>query len=382
MSLYKENREELQKRQDGLENAVMMMAVEGITIPEELASELKQVQGLLSEFAEPAPFVRTWTSWLGHTVEGFRLSERMSSGSHSHLFRAVHETTGEECAIKLASTDAAITVDSSNYFCKQAVSFHMELCQYLSISANTALNLECQRLEKDTTGFFVKVLSSGITNNCFYYRMPLLQGQSLKELISLPDMPFLQYLIELFDRLCSMLDHLSSAGSVNYHGNLQADSIFVSKTDIVLLSPGSFDVSDSSYPDTTFMLSTPAYYPFFDKSDLFALGLIFWEAVCKRHPLAVLDLPERPNLFAAELRQMLEYRKSLNHAPLWQFLKLILPRDIRSDISDEAELIMVKALRLSFQSDGCITADPGFINSSEFAQALNSFGKRGILRHT
>jgi serine/threonine protein kinase len=380
MSLHNENREELQTRKEGLEYTAMMMAVEGFPIPEDLANELMQVQAQLSELGDAAAPLRTWTSWLGHTVEGFNLRERISHGTYSHLFRAVHEKTGEECAIKLATTNAPVSINTSSYFSKQAISFQMELCQPLALSPNTVLDLECQRLKNDSSGYFVKVLSSGFTDDCFYYRMPFLVGQSLKELMALPDMPLLEYIIEIFRRLCTVLESLSSAAS-GYHGNLQADSIFVSKTDVVLLSPGCFDVSDASYSGAPFMVTTPAYYPFFDKNDLFALALTFWELVCKQHPLSVANLLERPQLFASDLREMLDYRKSLNHDPLWQFLKLRLPRDIRNDLSDETELFMMKAIKLAFQSDGCVTGDPGFANPAEFSLAMEKLAKHGLLRH-
>jgi serine/threonine protein kinase len=375
----KENWRELQKRKEGLEYAAMMMAAEGLPVPDDLSEELMQVQAELSKIPDLKPPVKAWTSWLGHTVEGFSLRERISSGSYSHIFRGVHEKSGDQCALKIALTDAPVFIDSADYFCKQTLCFQTEICRSLEISPNTVLELECRRLASDTSGHFVKVLSSGTTAECFYYRMPLLSGQSLKELLSLPDTPGLQFIIETFKRLAAVLDRVSAGGG-QYHGNLQPDSIFIGKTDVVLLSPGCFDASVPELPDTPLVITTPAYYPFLEKNDLFALGITFWESVCKRHPLAVADLPERPELFAPELKQMLEYRKSLNHAPLWHFLKMATPGSIRADLSSEAEILLIKAVKLAFDSDGFITGDPGFKTPAELAEAIAGLGERGILR--
>lgn len=369
MSLPGENREELQKKLDGLESTIMIMAVQGLAVPDELANELAQVRIALDELGGEIQS-RRWTSWLGQSIEGFTLVERLSHGTFSHLFRAQNDTTKEECAIKIACSDDAVGADAGDFFAKQAVSMKLEICQSLKLSANTALSLEAQRLQTDSCGAFVKVLSEGTVDKCFYYRMPLLQGQSLKELMELADTQYLPYSIDVFKRLCSILERLASS-STRYHGNLQPDSIFVSKTDIVLLSPGTFD---------PYIVSTPAYYPFFEPDDIFALGATFWETICKTHPLALKDKPERTQLFSPDLKEMLEYRKSLNHEPLWHFLRVVLPRDLRNDLSDNAETTMLKALKLGFESNGYLTGAPGFKTAGEFSQALDILMAQGLLR--
>ncbi len=377
MSANEESIENLQKRKDNLEYTAMMMAAEGLGIPDDLAANLQEATTELEKRGGPLP-IKRWTAWLGQTIEGFTLQQQLSTGTYSNIFKGVNEKTGETAAFKIAKTDIAISAEPNNSFCKQAIAFSNEMVYHLPMSPNMVLEEESKRLQNDKSGNFVKVLSTGIIDKCFYYRMPLLEGQSLKELMQLTDTPFIQIALDVFTKLCDLIDRL--AEQETYHGNLQPDSIFFTKTDLVLLSPGSFAVTDQRSPSTPFLLSTPAYYPFYEANDRFALGCTFWEVICKRHPLDSRDAEERSYLFTDELKQMLEYRKSFNHDPLWQILKVIPPRSLRNDITDEAERIMMKAVKLAFQKDGLIGADEGYKRAAEFSVALNELSQHGVLR--
>lgn len=366
-------RDELQKRYDGLESTAMMMAAQGIQIPPDVAAEISQVRTQLDQLGGHVE-IKPWTEWLGYTLEGFSIKERLSSGTYCNVFRAVNETTQENCVFKIAKSERAIQ-PANDYFVKQAISFDDEICAPVNISANEAIQQEHQRLQMDMSGHFVPVVSSGLSNNCFYYRMPLLEGQTLRDLIPLTDMPFLQYAIEIFDRLCKILDRLTKQ---HYHGNLQPDNIFITKTDIVLLSPGAYNLNSIDVP--SYMICTPAYYPFFEANDLFSLGCIFWESVLKVQPLAVNNAPEKREQFAQDMLEMLDYRKSFNHQPLAQFLKLRTPKSLRNDISDKTELFLLKVLKLAYNSNGLLTGVPGFKNPSEFAAELQALARQGLLR--
>lgn len=375
--------DELRKRKAGLEHAAIMMASEGVAVPPELSDELAQLVKSLAELSETSIAQKTWTSFLGEEIEGYVLNERISSGTYAHVFKAVHETTGETCAIKISRTNVPITVNPDDYFSKQAIRFHLELCQYVDVSPNEALNHECERLLNDRTGHFVEVLSSGLHKDLFYYRMPFLDGSSLKAFGELwQDFNhFSDVNIEVFQKLCSVLDDFFLSTPAQYHGNLRPDSVFITKTRIVLLSPGTFEIPDlSNNEQPKFMITTPAYYPFFEPNDLFALGVSLWENLCREHPFDAAARQERINLFAPELREMLEYRKALSHSPLWQTLKLRLPRDARNELSSEAETTLLKALKLEMNSDGLLTAAQGFASALEFSQSLEQLIQRGWVR--
>lgn len=380
MSNHKANLEELERQREGLENAVMMMSVEGIPVPDDLLAELRQVRAKLNELsAAGRTNIKRWTSWLGESIEGFTLKQLLSSGRYSHTFFSLNETSGEEAVFKVARSDITERETPADAFSRCAISFHLEMANTISLSSNQVLQHECAKLKSDGSGYFVPVVSEGLTtDNFFYFRMPFLKGQSLLELMQLTDMPFLQIAQDVFARLAVLLSRIRALGL--YHGNLRPDSIFISKTDIILLSPGSFDLRDANLSDYSFMITSPAYYPFYEPNDLFALSCCFWEAVIKKHPLALAEMPERSDLFSRELREMLDYRKSLNHYPLWHFLKLLLPRELRPDLSAKAEEFMLKGLKLAFDSQGFLTASPGFSGADEFGMALTELYKQGILR--
>lgn len=377
--------DELRKRKAGLENAALMMAAEGVAVPPELSDELSQLVKSLAELSETSTVQKTWTSFLGEEIEGFVLREKISSGTYSHLFRAVHERTGEICAIKIARTHEPIVANPDDYFSKQAIRFHLELCQYVDVSPNEVLKHESERLQADKTGHFVKMLSSGLHQDLFYYRMPFLEAVSLKSIEDQwtsfhPDressMP-----LEMIRKTCSVLDDFFMSTPRQYHGNLRPDSIVFTKSEFVLLSPGIFEMQDpSDTQQLSFMITTPAYYPFFEPNDLFALGATLWESLCKVHPLDVANLPEREGFIADEFREMLEYRRSLNHTPLWQILKMRLPRDINNSLTTHTEALLLKALKLDVNSDGLLTGSPGYESPAELIEALNQLEKTGWRR--
>ena len=374
MGAGKETRQQLQLRKEGLEQAAMMMAAEGLAIPAEMSAELQQVQIELSSAGGAVESPRSWTSWLGKTVDGCLLSERLSSGPFSHLFRAVSEANGEQFAVKVAASEKLLSQNTDDCFCKQAFSCSMEIVRHPDISPNTVIESECKKLRSDDSGCFVKVLSSGYFEECCYYRMPLLEGQSLKELMQLTDMPFLDCGIDILRRLCTMLERIAESNN-RYHGNLQPDNIFVTKTDIVLLSPGSFNVDE-----TPLIISTPGYYPFFEPNDLVAAACVFWEVICKRHPLAVSGLSPRQTLFSDDMKDAIAYHFSLVHEPLCQLMKLKLPRELRDDLSAEAETVMMKAFKLAFDRQGLITGDHGFAYFAELEAALKHLSESGLLK--
>lgn len=372
-------RAELHKQKAGLESTIMTMTSEGIAVPSDIADSLIHVQTRLQELGGAAN-VKSWTAWLGQTIEDFTLTDCLSRGSYSNIFRARNYSTGKECAFKVSYTDDKLPISSKEYFSKQALSFNDEIVQQVEITANEALQLGAEKLQSDTTGAFVKVLSEGMCDKYFYYKMPLLQGQSLKELAVLTDAVLTQLLPEIFSRLAELLGRVS-ASELRYHGNLQPDNILITRTDAVLLSPGVFD-AHSAIVEQKFQLSTPAYYPFYEANDVFALGCILWEMICKKHPLYLNDNEERLHLFAHDMRQMLEYRKALNHEPLCNFSRMKTPSEIRPNLSDSAEIFLMKAIKLRFDHEGYITADPGFKTALEMAEALEKVSKLGLLRHS
>lgn len=150
--------DELRKRKAGLENAALMMAAEGVAVPPELSDELSQLVKSLAELSETSTVQKTWTSFLGEEIEGFVLREKISSGTYSHLFRAVHERTGEICAIKIARTHEPIVANPDDYFSKQAIRFHLELCQYVDVSPN-----ECSSMKVSAC----KLTRQDISSRCY-----------------------------------------------------------------------------------------------------------------------------------------------------------------------------------------------------------------------
>ena len=374
MSSSKE-RAELQKKLDGLESTIMSMAAHGLGVPDDLAEELAQVRSQLSEMGGTQQ-AKAWTSWLGTKIEEFVLVERLSSGTYCHVFRARNEGSGEECAFKIAATPAPISLDERNYLVKQIIRSKGAKLEFLEFSPNDALEMEYQRLESDSSGVFVKVHSSGRTpDKHFYYRMPLLVGQSLKDLLALQNDALMKTGFEILQKLAGVIEALSESDSA-YHGNLQPDNIFISKTDLVLLSPGVFHTGSSN----NMLFTTPAYYPFFEPNDLIAIGFVLWELVCKQHPMAPSEHPERPQIFAELIRGLLAQAKKEDAGPLYELLKFVAPRDLRKDLSNEAEVLLMKAIRIGTDPDGFLTITNGFDSAAEFAEALNRADKQGMFR--
>lgn len=364
---------ELQKRRDGLESTMMSMAAHGLGIPDDLAEELAKVQSRLSELGAPVE-IKPWTSWLGSKIEGFSLLERLSSGNNSHVFRAKNQESGEQCAIKLASTNAVVS--GGTHFAKQMIRTTEEGPESIEFSPNKALELECQRLQSDTSGVFVKVLSSGYTSeNNFYFRMPLLVGQSLQDLLALEDSVLLASGLEILGKLASVLQEFSDSGN-KYHGNLQPDNIFISKTDLVLLSPGCFNFGEAN--DTQF--TTSAYYPNLLPDDALALGFVLWQLICKQHPLAPSERQERPQIFSEATRQTLLQAKAQNAAALSELLKFVAPRDLRHDLNNDAETLLMKAINIKTDQQGYLTISDGFNSAREFSEALKAAANKGLLR--
>lgn len=369
-----QSKEELEKKRAGLETAAMQMAIQGLAIPSEIETELQQITNQLSGLeSSTAPSTDAWRDWLGKSIEGYQISERISSGSYSHLFRA--SKGDSQCAIKISKSPKPISINRENHFVKRAFQISGEITTAAEISGNSALKAEFEKLQLSLNQNFIPTFACGETEGHFYYCMPYLEGQSLLDLMSAPEGLLFSFGTEVLAQLADLVDSFAPG---QYHGNITPDSIFITKNDIVLLSPGNFSATTSS--GSTVALTTPSYYPFMEPNDIFSIGCCLWQVLLKQHPLSSGGALESPDRFAQDLREMLNYRKALNHAPLWHFLKLTPPNELRSDLNSETIRVLMRALKLEYDHDGYITASAGYKSGKSLAVDLEHLSKNEIAK--
>jgi len=139
-------------------------------------------------------------------------------------------------------------------------------------------------------------------------------------------------------------------------------------------------------------VTTPAYYPTLEGDDLLALGIMFWEAAMRQHPLYPVgrmldDVPYQWEEGGDETRaephvgsDLLAWVRSFEHVGkyyLTPILDVLPPRLYKSDVAPPLENALLAGLRLKADGD-VIEKSCGFASFAEFAGALKALESDGI----
>lgn len=317
------------------------------------------------------------TSWIGKRLEGHSIEAQIGEGAFSWVYRSSREDTAEERAIKVAKPAELVGTPGGDWpYQTKALAFITGGTTTVHPDASQLLGIQTTKLKDCTDPALVSIHSAGFADETYYCQMELLEGKTLRELMSQGPVavPMLLQLVEAVERLCKDTDF-------QYHGDLKPDNIMVTAEGIKLIDPGHFGPLDCKEGNLArCLITTPAYYPLLSPDDLFALGIILWEVACKKHPLGGSDVPtmvDRKN-FGDALVRWVRSKELVGQYFLTPILEAGRPSQRRADLNPALEPLLLKAMRLKLTPDGKLDRDKGFESFSDMASALHDLLTSGV----
>lgn len=310
------------------------------------------------------------------TIDQYELKSPINESAYAVIFRAADTTaSGAEKVVKIAKP-AWETPAGTSSLQTQAFNLTSAGAWALEVPPNVVLEHQITQLTAMQSLLPSSIESHGVVPQAdtAYYSMPFHDGLTLRELVE-PSTPSLLniYVPDVFKRLANLMDSLSES-RVPPHGNLTPEHVMMTKGGLHLLSPGFFTpVSESQKGERT-IVTTPAYYPFYEPDDKLAFGIMLFEALCKVHPFAGSDDKSLEKRFNKDFRSIigLKMNASPGFSHLQGLLRFRTPRELKPDLPQSIEDVLIKLLRLGFNDKGEIVPGRGFENWRQIRAAIVS----------
>lgn len=264
---------------------------------------------------------------IGTTLGGYRIIEQIGMGGMATVYKAYQPSMERYVALKVLPSHYAADPKFVKRFIREA---------------RTIAQLEHRHI--------LPVYDFGEENGITYLVMRYLEGGTLKEVLA-QGRPTLSDIAELLTQICAALDYAHRRGVVHRDvkpANIMIDDegcAYLADFGIAKVLEGTVELTEEGVG-----IGTPAYMApeqslgqkVDGRTDIYALGVILYEMVVGRPPYEA-DTP-----MAVALAHI--------HAPL------PLPREVRPDITEPIEAVIIKAL----------AKDPAdrFQTADELAQAF------------
>ena len=314
----------------------------------------------------------------GKFLGDFLLDRMIGEGSFSWVYRGATRDAVRYRAFKIAKPrDLAAAGGTLGGVRTRAMECDSEGITYVHPLPAQLLALQSRKLQLTDEPAVVRVEALVEDENACYSRMELLEGRTLRQLMDAGC-----DVIAIIIAVARSMDRLSRNKQFVYHGDLTPDNIIVTASGPKLIDPGYFGPMqcEERYIEKC-LITTPIYYPLLEPDDLLALGLITWEAVCGSHPLKRGEEQEeeaQPETVGDDLSNWVHRREVSGKNFITAFLRILRPREIRPELSEKVESILLRAVRLKVRPDGVIDRDVGYRDFAELAQDLETLRNPSI----
>ena len=314
-------------------------------------------------------------SWIGLTVDDFVIDDLLSDGPFFCVYRGVN-SQGEAKAFKLAKARALSESISQPISSTKAFALAVGHVREFIPDAADLLQKQVQRMQVLDEPEYVYVEHLTSNENLCYSRMELIVGQTLREMMNIGPVP-----IQIFIDIANDLHQLQQLENFKYHGNLSPENILISSHGIKLISPGYWGPLESQNGlIPTCAVTTPAYYPDLTPDDLYAMGLIIWEAALGQRPLGVAADCETMDhtRVGNELLQYVRNYERVGKFFMGPILEIYTPSQLHIEMPAALENFLLEAIGLRLMPNGKLDKDTGFSNFHAMASALTALVDRGI----
>ena len=313
-------------------------------------------------------------TWVGLHVGDFLIDEVMGEGAFSAVYRGT-TPDGNRAAFKVAKPRDLIAMQPVvRRAPSQAVCFYTGGIQGVHPDAIELLKIQFQKIRGAQDPTLPKIEKVVFESGFGYYQMDLLDGVTLRRQLASGPVA-LSTLIEI----ARAMERLRTNRAFQYHGDLKPENIMVTSSGIRILDPGHFGpLQCHEELVRNAAVTTPAYYPWMEPDDLFAFGIILWEAAARYHPL-MSELDETAVNIERIGKDLMRWVRSYEQVGLYflrSLFQLSLPRDVRPELSPACQDFLLKAIGLRITENGQLDKVPSFTSFHELADGLEAIERK------
>lgn len=336
-------------------------------------------------------------TWLGAMLEGYSLVEQVSDGRFSEVYRGRSFDKGRkvDAIFKIAKKSDSVSLNpysSTKLFDTQALEVNPDSTRFVRPSANQLIRYQQSLMTGQLRPEFVVASMLADVGGSWFYSMKDYGTENLRSEFQIrAKLVFFQMLAESFIRL-------ERRPSFEYHGDLKPENILWTIDGPTLIDPGYFGQLDCEEGELLqIAITTPVYYPFLTPDDSFAMGLMFWEAVCGFHPLiarneykvatgvapstdtvagGLSDSAKADVEHKSEVGESVRAWVALMDPSCRPFIEPILqlsrPSTVKPEIPPLLEEVVLKGLRLTIADNGLIEKGDGYLTWEDWLTDLKA----------
>jgi eukaryotic-like serine/threonine-protein kinase len=236
---------------------------------------------------------------IGQQFGPFIIDKELGHGAMGAVYRGKYTKTGQVVAIKVMAPGYGST----------------------NASANDRFEREVNILKQLKHPNIVRIFGVGKSGGTRYFAMEYVEGESLDRVMARRDRMSWEEVVDLGTQLCAALQHAHEAGIV--HRDLKPSNLMILADGTLKLTDFGIakDLDESQLTSTNCTVGTASYMSpeqcrgdksITYKSDLYSLGIVFYELVTGRKPfqadspmevflLHVNEPPVRPSKFAMDI---------------------------------------------------------------------------------
>ena len=296
-------------------------------------------------------------SWLGLMVEDMIVDRNIGTGAFSHLFRGCGLELPVNAVFKLSKENSELKPQgdiAGPSTRTQSLGFFTG--GYYSVIPDASFLL-CKQFEK-----LYACKDSGLVNvqhlanlgGMSYMRMDYLEGESFRSTIANGGARLAHFI-----EIAGTLKRLGENADFAYHGDLKPENIMHTGRGLKLIDCGYFGLmqcEDGELDEVA--VTTPCYYPALKPDDLFAFGVMLFEAATGFHPLLGGLISGSSALrfypLSVELREQLDLLNDLGFPDLEPLATLPLVNQLAPHMRPEIVRLLLSCLRLQIGPDGLL----------------------------
>jgi serine/threonine protein kinase len=322
--------------------------------------------------------VNQQATWVGSRFGDWTIDELLGGGSFSRVYAGTYRDGRTRTAFKVARPADALGGSDADTGClpTKAVLQMTGAIAELHPDTDDLISRQSEKLRKIKTKGMPEVEHSESHSGMTWYRMPLLEGQTLRKMIAGKQAVSVDIVLELLAKL----NRLSSDKEFGYHGDIKPENVMVTKSGTVLLDPGHFGpLRNSQGTIEQTAVTTPAYYPLLLPDDVLAIGLMLWEIAAGAQPLRTPTYLSQLDKSRAhpELLSMVKAQEMAGQAYFSPIASLRPLSETFPNMPTDYDRFLLKCLRLELRNDLLAPAE-GFRSFSAMSGALLQLQSKGL----